>query len=975
MRYKNLVKKAMVLAALAGLLPMATSALTIQELSQAAKQPKVLGDSTYAALLLTSSTNTSMKIKVQAQSYSGGLWSYQICWVRTRNATGSLYVYLKSDSSQKVLSEDSASQSGCDNFVSQPSTAYRVDFYSQASGAGTLLVRKSFTTNDPLNNNTASAGSYSSNNSSTLTATTGSTIYWPVSSLSKDPNPSSASNPYCKNGTQSCYQTPDSVNPEANYDLSLKHSTPDNSSQWVVEYNYRSVETGKCMHYDATGNRTEITCYSDHPLPTASDTYVPTFNDSTFRFDLANAKCAYTGAYTALKNWGHSELILCTGYGGTAWGSVPYSVVDSGAAAPVSSSSGSGTYSNASNTSGASYSSTTSGSATYKTVAQLLQEQYGITWNTTNLPKDPQPLATNNYYSPNYIAALPSQTVGLAYVNANKGESVQMVLAINYTDGNGRCYHADFSTGTKVVTQLTCYADHPLPTITGAVPAPTDANVGFPWSLANAQCIYIAGNNQYKNPGASHFNSCGGSDSANIPGPTTTVNLNEQVLVSYNGLPMDTDPYNPSNPYAPRTDNHTYPLPTIETGLKLVDANGGKSVLWVQSFLYKDSSGNCRSMDGTSGSFVVSNIQCYANHPLPTWTQSTPPAQNDTTFDWTMSNAQCLYTAGRDKPIPGASELISCGVAGVNRVAGNFQTPIYPVSPTVQLPSDSDTAIVSSIIYRQVAAATSGSGNNVCYKTQRVKGANSLYPDQYTMVTNQTACPDPLPPVLVVGQVPSAHDSNFDWVSSKASCVRKADNTPVACGTSAASVGTNGKCGTVAGQIFSSLTSGASGLCSVGTLSGFSGSGPWSWQCTGSNGGATASCSAYANSSQLQAGQQSLYSLQSSCLASGGVWADGTNTCVQSSSSAKNNSSIVTAPSSGYSGQKVTLSTPNLGGISAFLNFSSSNSGVCAVSPTVYVNPKDVNSLPYCTCSAKGTAVITVTGSGFPTSTQTVTCN
>jgi hypothetical protein len=816
---------------------------------------------------------------------------------------------------------------------------------SSASTASVSNTSTTVTTSSSSASQTTSSGN-------SLAITSGNTVYWPVSSLSQDPNPTSVNNPYCQNKVsgQSCYVSPNSADPVNNYQLSLTHSTPNNSSQWVVSFNYRSASTGKCMHYDALGNRTEIPCYSDHPLPTESDSFVPAYNDPSFRYDLANAWCVYTGAYVAEKDWGHSHTIYCTNYGGNAWPGSGTAVVVVDQSANNSSSNSSSSYTTSSNSTSSNSNSsnttsnttqtntaaTTNGSATYQTVAQLLQQKYGITWNTTNLPKDPQPLATNNYYSPNYIATLPSQTVGLDYVNANKGESVQMVLAINYTDGNGNCYHADFSTGKKVVTTLTCYADHPLPTITGSMPAPTDANVGFPWSLANAQCIYIAGNNQYKNPGASHFNSCGGSDSANIPGPTTTVNLNEQVLVSYNGLPVDNDPYNPNNPYAPRTDNHTYPMPTIDTGLKLVDANGGKSVIWVQTFLYKDSSGVCHKMDGTSGSFLVSNIQCYANHPLPTWTQSTPPAQSDITFDWTMSNAQCLYTAGRDKPIPGASELISCGVAGVNRTAGSFQTAIYPVNPTLQLPSDSDTAIVSSVTYRQVAGATSGSGNNICYKTQRVKGANSLYPDQYTMVTNQTACPDPLPPVLVLGQVPSAHDPNFDWVSSKASCVSKADNTPFICGSSAASIGINGKCGSAAGQIYSSMTSAAAGLCSVGTVSGFSGNGPWSWQCSGSNGGTAASCVAYSTIAQQSA------------VVSGD----------QSSSS--------------YAGQSVNIPAPSTGGIGVFLSVYSSNTSIVSVPSTVYLSASDT-SIPG-TCVGHGTATVTIYGSGFPNTTRSVTC-
>jgi hypothetical protein len=52
----------------------------------------------------------------------------------------------------------------------------------------------------------------------------------------------------------------------------------------------------------------------------------------------------------------------------------------------------------------------------------------------------------------------------------------------------------------------------------------------------------------------------------------------------------------------------------------------------------------------------------------------------------------------------------------------------------------------------------------------------------------------------------------------------------------------NGTCGIASGTSVSSAP--ASGLCSAGTASSVSGSGPWSWSCAGVNGGTTASCSA-----------------------------------------------------------------------------------------------------------------------------------
>ncbi|HXE25316.1 MAG TPA: hypothetical protein VN637_10550, partial [Roseiarcus sp.] len=52
----------------------------------------------------------------------------------------------------------------------------------------------------------------------------------------------------------------------------------------------------------------------------------------------------------------------------------------------------------------------------------------------------------------------------------------------------------------------------------------------------------------------------------------------------------------------------------------------------------------------------------------------------------------------------------------------------------------------------------------------------------------------------------------------------------------------NGVCGSSNGGSFS--TAPTANLCSAGTASAVSGTGPWSWTCAGSNGGTTATCSA-----------------------------------------------------------------------------------------------------------------------------------
>jgi hypothetical protein len=81
------------------------------------------------------------------------------------------------------------------------------------------------------------------------------------------------------------------------------------------------------------------------------------------------------------------------------------------------------------------------------------------------------------------------------------------------------------------------------------------------------------------------------------------------------------------------------------------------------------------------------------------------------------------------------------------------------------------------------------------------------------------------------------------------SCAGSNGGTTVSCSASLAPqspAAVNGACSTSNGQ---TLVSTPTNLCGTGTASAISGTGPWSWTCAGSNGGTTASCSAQLASS------------------------------------------------------------------------------------------------------------------------------
>jgi hypothetical protein len=73
-------------------------------------------------------------------------------------------------------------------------------------------------------------------------------------------------------------------------------------------------------------------------------------------------------------------------------------------------------------------------------------------------------------------------------------------------------------------------------------------------------------------------------------------------------------------------------------------------------------------------------------------------------------------------------------------------------------------------------------------------------------------------------------------------CGEGVDINGVSLAMSEAAHVSNGVCGSANGVAVSSAPS--SGLCSSGTASAITGTGPWNWSCAGSNGGSTAQCSA-----------------------------------------------------------------------------------------------------------------------------------
>lgn len=136
---------------LAALLAVATiapaqgvRAVSYDEIKQASGQ--VLSAVVYQETVLTSPTNRSLRLSIQALEFRDGKWTYRVKWKRTLDRRGSVYLSLQRDKSVVPLKLDDAAREGEQTVTLEPQTRYRTEFYTKGSAEGSLLLRKFFNT-------------------------------------------------------------------------------------------------------------------------------------------------------------------------------------------------------------------------------------------------------------------------------------------------------------------------------------------------------------------------------------------------------------------------------------------------------------------------------------------------------------------------------------------------------------------------------------------------------------------------------------------------------------------------------------------------------------------------------------------------------------------------------------------------------------------------------------------------------------
>ena len=143
----------------------------------------------------------------------------------------------------------------------------------------------------------------------------------------------------------------------------------------------------------------------------------------------------------------------------------------------------------------------------------------------------------------------------------------------------------------------------------------------------------------------------------------------------------------------------------------------------------------------------------------------------------------------------------------------------------------------------------------------------------------------------------------------------------------------NGECGSASGSSFTAAP--VANLCTAGSATTVSGSGPWTWSCAGSNGGSTASCSATLSSSGGGGGGTNYYTINTSIGSNGSIIPVSANPAYGTSQT------FTITPASGYQVADVSVDGKSVGALTTytFSNITASHTISATFSAIVSIPP------------------------------------
>ncbi len=608
------------------MLPFSASALTVDEITQA--EGTVLGATVYPMVLITSTTNTSMKITAQAQAFNGSQWLYQLCWSRTRNAVGSVYVAPKLDVSTKTLTNDNASQIGCGTFMATPGTSNRIEFYSKPAGQGILLVRKYLVVRaaDPNAITYIQPTGYSS--STGYYQYSGSTqpasYYTPGWDPTVNPgvmgysDAAAASNPHTtdflatlvySNGSGKCFfynytGTSPIITPLASCPSPTPVSLPNGPANLSPYDSSLYGQNCTAMHVHMPGTSaggasikviSPIVCGTANGVPQANSQYTPGYNNYGQGYtDAESAANPHTSDFLATLVYSNGSG-RCFFYNFSGASPITTPLASCPSPMPVSLPNGpanlspydSSLYGQNCTAMHVHMANANGGSST-KVISPI------ICGTANGVPQVTSP------YTPGY------NNYGQGYTDAESASNPHtsdFLATLVYSDGAGKCFFYNYTGASPITTPLaSCPSPMPLSLPNGpANLSPYDSSLYG----QTATCMHV------------HLASANGGSSTKVISPI--------FCGTANGVPSQYS--NPSTPgYDPTANNTNY------YAAQLAEHNSD----FIETLVYKDSSGACHFYKDF-GSPVVTNIAC-PNYVVPTVSGS--PSQLSP-YDSSIYNATC----------------------------------------------------------------------------------------------------------------------------------------------------------------------------------------------------------------------------------------------------------------------------------------------------------------------------------------------
>jgi hypothetical protein len=324
----------------------------------------------------------------------------------------------------------------------------------------------------------------------------------------------------------------------------------------------------------------------------------------------------------------------------------------------------------------------------------------------------------------------------------------------------------------------------------------------------------------------------------NGSGPPNYVNS----LATWQGSPYNQDALSSaSNPLL--AANYTIPTnsPAVDTGTNLstyfttdfIGTARPQSGAW-DIGAYEHTSGSDTTPPTVTG-FIIPSTSSSLTVPITTLTATDNVGVTGYCVTTTNSSTGCSWSSSAPTSVTFSSAGAQTAYAWAKDAAGNI-SPSVSASTTITLSTTPPTvtafALPSTATSKTVPITTFTATDNVGVTGYCVTATNS-----------STGCSwlSSAPTSIVFGS--SGTQTAYGWAKDATGNI----STPKSASTTITLPVVNGACGSANGEAFASLSSSSNNLCTSGTVASFSGSGPWTWGCNGSNGGtntASNACSA-----------------------------------------------------------------------------------------------------------------------------------